>query len=264
VANLDKLIVLNLIEVPKAIDRISSPESRKQAFEALKNEIRTAVEEGRNELNKMQKQLDEAEENHQAALDAVQKQELELIKLRQKDAPSAELSAASGVLEPLKEAMHRFAGQKKDLQTKVAPFRGVVEGLSDKLIILSGYNITAETRTEPPKTAETPRAEQRTEARTESPRQTGETPKDSKSSAPKADAKSADNKAAPRRPVYPAGSYNPFKMVDYIIGKIEAEELIAGVNEQDLKAYLAQRELEQMEEEADIAKRLNELKKKLG
>jgi hypothetical protein len=261
-ANLDKLIVLNLIEVPKALDRISDPARRGQVLTALKSELRSALEGGKRELDKMQRQLDEAQENHQAALEAVQKQEMELIKLRQKDAPAAELATASSVLEPLKEALNRLSNQKQELQTTVAPFRGVVEALSDKLMVLSGYDISTPPKPEQP--------ESRSEARAHEPKATAKEAKETHREAPKdgkktpEPAKTGESRTAPKAPVYPAGSYNPFKMVDYIVGKIEAEELLAGIDENELKAYLAQKELDQLEEEADIAKRLNELKKKLS
>jgi hypothetical protein len=260
-ANLNKLIVLNLIEVPNALNRISDPERRKEVLGALRSEIRAALEEGRTTLDKMQTQLDEATENHQMATDAVQKQELELIKLRQKDAPSSELATASSLLDPLKEAMHRFGKQKEELQAKVYPLRGTVEALSDKLMVLGGYNIDFAPKPDHAKAEHPKTTESRSEAKPAEPKASKETKETPKT---RPEEKQTETKAAPKNPVYPAGSYNPFKMVDYIVGKIEAEELLAGIDEKELKAYLAQKELEKLEEEADISKRLNELKKRLS
>ncbi|MEI7554632.1 transaldolase family protein [Candidatus Chlorohelix sp.] len=75
----------------------------------------------------------------------------------------------------------------------------------------------------------------------------------------------SDMKSAP--PATPSLSENvrvPFDMLDYIIGKIQIEELFASNSQQDLKAYMAQRELEKLIEEDEITTRLEELKKKLG
>lgn len=68
-------------------------------------------------------------------------------------------------------------------------------------------------------------------------------------------------------PTSPSLSENvrvPFEMLDYIIGKIQIEELFAANSQQDLKAYMAQRELEKLIEEEEITARLEALKKKLG
>ncbi len=75
----------------------------------------------------------------------------------------------------------------------------------------------------------------------------------------------------PEEQKHPAVDYNllkstqtPFSMLDYIVGKIELEELMAEVSRDDLKSYLAQRELDRLKEEDEINIRLEELKKKLG
>ncbi len=260
---LDRLITLSLIDVNSALAKLENPE---QVREAVLNEIGSVLESAGAELRQLQRDRDNLLKSRRVAETESDEKQAAL-----NNAAETEKEALKKPLEALQEALTRLDEQIAEQNRQEAELHRYVARLQDirrnaaewsprrKSEPVAQTTSSAQADTQAHETHSSAAASASSASTQAEPKQTQAQPK-AESTPPKA--ASAQPKTEPAQPVEDAS--DPFVKMKRLKERMDSFQARTNINEEELRAFEAEKAIAEEETRHVIEENLREIKKKMN